>query len=237
MLRNVLTSPLLDVLGQEEREAVEAKLRRREFLRGQVVFNDGDRGDCLHLVQSGRLDVQLATPSGHTITVRVVQPGEFFGELALVSESRVRTGRVVALEAAHTLTLLQADFDALRQQYPAVDRLLVTALAARVVRMTELTVELMLPPEDRVWRRLAVLADAYGNEPIRMSQDDLARAAGTVRQTVNRVLQRAARLGAVAVERGAIRVLDRSALDALISAEQRGERAGSVAGGATQLAK
>jgi CRP-like cAMP-binding protein len=86
-------------------------------------------------------------------------------------------------------------------------------LAERVVQMSALTVELLLPAEERVWRRLAVLAEAYGSDPIRMSQDELAHAAGTVRQTANRVLQSAARLGIVSVERGIIRVLDRTALD------------------------
>ena len=177
-----------------------------------MVFNDGDRGDCLHLVQSGRLEVQLSAPSGNTITVRVVQPGEFVGELSLVHDTNRRTGRVLALEPAETLTLYRSDFDELRRTQPGVDRLLVTALAERVVQMSALTVELMLPPDQRIWRRLAVLAEAYGNEPIRMSQDDLAHAAGTVRQTANRVLKHAAHLGIVSVERGVIRVLDRTAL-------------------------
>ena len=74
---------------------------------------------------------------------------------------------------------------------------------------------LLMPPEARLWRRLAVLADAYGTDPIDMSQDDLARAAGTVRQTVNRALRRAAQNGVIDVTRGAVRVLDRDALDRL----------------------
>jgi CRP/FNR family transcriptional regulator, cyclic AMP receptor protein len=209
----VAISSLLDALGPAERQAVTSRLRPREFRRGHVVFNDGDRGDCLHLLQRGRLEVQLTAPSGNTITVRVVQPGEFVGELALVHDANRRTGRVVALESAETLTLNRFDFDELRRTQPGVDRLLVVALAERVVQMSALTVELLLPPEERIWRRLAVLAEAYGTEPIRMSQDDLAHAAGTVRQTANRVLQRAARLGIVSVERGVIRVIDRHALD------------------------
>jgi CRP/FNR family transcriptional regulator, cyclic AMP receptor protein len=204
---------LLDTLGAVERDAVTAKLRRREFRRGQTVFNDGDRGDSLYLVAHGRLEVQLTTPSAHAITVRVVHPGEFFGELALVHESGVRTGRVVALEDVHARTLSRADFEDLRLDHPAVDRMLVAALAERIVRMSEQTVELLMPPEDRVWRRLAVLSEAYGTEPIRMSQDDLARAAGTVRQTANRVIQQGVKMGIFAAERGKIHVLDREALN------------------------
>jgi CRP-like cAMP-binding protein len=208
-------SVLLDALGPTERAELVAHLRTRQYKRGQVVFNDGDAGDCLHLVRSGRLDVQLTTMAGQAITLRVVHPGEFFGELALVHPGNRRTGRVCALEPTETLALYRHDFEDLRHRHAGVDRLLVIALAERVVRTSELVVESLLPPEARLWRRLAVLADAYRGEPIRMSQDDLAHAAGTVRQTANRVLQHGVRLGVLKVERGVIHVLDRAALDRL----------------------
>lgn len=210
-----MTISLLDALDPADRAALEPRLRPRHYKPGQVVFNDGDHGDCLHVVKSGRLDVQLSTPQGQAITVRVVHPGEFFGELALVHPGHRRTGRVSALEPTETLALYTQDFEDLRRRHPGVDRLLVSALADRLVRMSEQAVEMLLPPEQRVYRRLAVFADAYGTDPIRISQDVLARAAGTVRQTANRALQNGVRLGLLAAERGVIRVLDRDALDRL----------------------
>ena len=208
----VVRSSLLDSLAGPERDAVIARLRPRHYKRGQAVFNEGDRGDCLHLVQSGRLGVEVTTGAGQTITVRVVQPGEFFGELALVHPDRVRTGRVCALEPAFTLALYRHDFDEVRTRHPGVDRFLVTALAERVIQTRKLVVDLLLPPEVRVWRRIEVLAAAYGEEPIKMSQDDLAHAAGTVRQTVNRVLRRGKRDHVLSLQRGAIQVIDHDAV-------------------------
>jgi CRP-like cAMP-binding protein len=71
---------------------------------------------------------------------------------------------------------------------------------------------MLLPPEARVWRRLAVLAEAYGDEPLVMTQDALAEAAGTVRQTANRVVNAGARLGVLEAGRGVIRISDRDAV-------------------------
>jgi CRP/FNR family transcriptional regulator, cyclic AMP receptor protein len=207
---------LLDALSPTERELVSGRLVRRSFKRGQVVFNDGDAGDCLHLVAVGRFAVVMSTPDGIEITLRVVHPNEFFGELALVHPDNHRTGRVVAIEPAETSVLYRRDLDDLRAHHPGVDRLLVVALADRIKRMSEQSVEAMLPAEQRVWRRLAVLADAYSREPIRMSQEDLARIAGTVRQTVNRALTIAESAGAVGRRRGTITVVDRAALQRLI---------------------
>jgi len=207
---------LLDALAQPERDLVARRLVARSFRRGQVVFNDADSGDCMYLVTSGRFAVAMSTTDGVEIILRVVHPGEFFGELALVHPDSHRTGRVVALEAAETSILYRHDLDDLRAHHPGVDRLLVTALAERIKQMSEQSVEAMLSPERRVWRRLAVLADAYGDQPIRMSQDDLARVAGTVRQTVNRALGNAETVGAISRQRGTITIVDRDALRALI---------------------
>jgi CRP/FNR family cyclic AMP-dependent transcriptional regulator len=182
------------------------------FRRGQAVFNDGDTADHLYLVRSGRFDVQLTTPSGTVVVVRVIQPGEFFGELALVHHGVRRTARVTALEDSEVVSLRRTDLDELRLHHPGIDRVLVAALAERLRQTSAFAVELMMPPEQRICRRLVVLADAYGDTPIRLSQDDLARMAGTVRQTVNRVLKAAERAGVLEVRRGELRVLDRDGL-------------------------
>jgi CRP/FNR family transcriptional regulator, cyclic AMP receptor protein len=145
--------------------------------------------------------------------LQVVHPGEVVGELAFLHPGLRRTERVVALELAETLVMLRYDFEELRRRHPDVDRFMMAALSERVVRTSEMVVEMLLPPEIRVWRLLAKLAAAYDTAPIRMSQDDLARAAGTVRQTVNRVLRAGASEGIVVVGRGAVRVVDRVGLE------------------------
>lgn len=210
---------VLDQLGEPERGAVVARLRPRHYRRSQVVFNEGDAADRLYLLQSGRMQVSATTLQGSTIILRVVQPGEMFGALALVQPDHRRTARVCALEDCAALTLERRDFDELRLLHPGVDRLLVSVLTEQLVRSNALAAELLLPPEIRVWRRLHVLAQAYGDDPIRMSQDDLAHAAGTVRQTANRVLQIGVRERSLAVERGVVRILDSVAIEAHSSAD------------------
>ena len=210
---------VLRSLGADERAAFEARLHRRTYAVGQVVFNDGDRGDSLYLVESGRLEVQSTTSSGHSITLRVIHPDEVFGELALVLASNHRLGRVRALETAVVHAMSRRDFDAIRAEYPGIDRFLIEILAAGVVRTSNLVREMLLPPETRVWRRLVVLADAYGDEPIRMTQEALAAAAGTVRQTANRVVNAGVKMGALATGRGSIRVIDRQLAQQMAAAD------------------
>jgi CRP/FNR family transcriptional regulator, cyclic AMP receptor protein len=205
--------PLLDGLSQQDRERVLGSTRRRRFGRREVVFHQGDLGDEFHLVVRGRLAVQASTPLGDVVTLMVVGPGDFFGELALLEPASRRNATVLGLEAAETRVLTGERFSELRQAYPSVNQVLVEALAARLRHMTDVLVEaLYLPVEARLLRRLVEVAEEWGWEDehgrLQLTQEDLALMAGTTRPTVNRVLQRAAGQGVIALGRGHVDVLD-----------------------------
>ena len=181
--------------------------RRRTFARGEVVFHRGDPADTLHLVVRGRFAARVVTAVGDTATLSVMGPGEVFGELALLGGAP-RSATVAALEPSETRALHRVDFDALRARHPATTDVLVHALAARVVRLSELLTEaLYVAADTRVLRRVAELADDYG-VTVPLTQEDLAGLAGTSRATVNRVLRDAERRGEVELRRGRVTVAD-----------------------------
>jgi CRP/FNR family transcriptional regulator, cyclic AMP receptor protein len=213
--------PLLDGLSEHDRDVVVSSTRRRQFARREVVFHQGDLGDAFHLVARGRFAVQASTPLGDVVTLVVVGPGDFFGELALLDPASQRNATVIGLEPAETLALSGERFNELRRENPSVNRVLVEALAARLLRITDALVEaLYLPVETRLLHRLIEVAEEWnwGDEQgrLNLTQEDLALMAGTTRPTVNRVLQRAAREGAVALGRGYIDILDLGRLRELV---------------------
>lgn len=212
MAQGVLEFPLLQDLDDADRRSLLAACVPRRFDRREIVFHEGDPGDCLHLVVDGRFGVQVTTPAGDTATLRLVGPGEMFGELVLIHPGQPRSATVVALEPSRTLTLGIGPFAALRTRHPPIDRMLNGLLAANVRRMSELVAEaLYLPVDRRLARRLDQLAGLY-DDTIPLTQDDLARIAGTTRATANTVLRRLAGRGVLALARGRVTVIDRGAL-------------------------
>ena len=208
---------LLSPLSAEDRAEVLATARSRRFAKGEVVCHEGDPGESLHLVRSGRLAVRVSTTGGDTATLSVLSPGDAFGELALLRESHERTATVVALEPAETVSLRRADFEALRRRNPGVEQLLVQILAKRVDDLSQSLLEALYVGVDRrVVRRLVDLADIYGTDSssvtIPITQDDLAGMAGTTRPTVNQILQRLSASGALVLGRGRIELRDVAAL-------------------------
>lgn len=205
--------PLLESLTEEDRRRVLSAARLRRFARNEVVYHEGDPGDTLHLISKGRVAVRITTTLGSVVTLAVMGPGAYFGELALIGEQSQRTASVVSLEKTETFSLHRDQFSELESTHPSVNRFVVEILAAQVRRLSAQVLEaLYVPADDRVMRRLADLVGVYGGGSgacvIPLTQDDLATMAGTSRATVNRVLGEAQQKGLISVGRMKVEILD-----------------------------
>lgn len=182
------------------------------------MFHEGDPGDTLHFVASGRFAVRVETSLGDTAMLSLVGPGDYFGILALLGGNPPeRSAGIVALERAETLSVRKSDFDELRERYPAVNEVLLRALGLQVRRLSASLVEAMYTPvEARVLRRLLGAAELWdGIHPgsvVPLTQEDIAQLAGTTRPTTNKVLGQAEDRGWLKVSRGRVELVDPEAL-------------------------
>lgn len=206
----------------DQARLVLATARRRRFARREVVFHEGDPGDRLHLIESGHVAVRVTTPFGDTATLRVVGPGEHFGELSVVSPAP-RNATIVALEPTETLSLTRDEMSALRVTHPEIDRALLEAVVGAVRRMSEALLDAMyVPVGDRLAKQLLELAKTYpasatGEILIPLTQDDLAGLVGTTRPTVNQLLAKLVERDLVRLSRGSVTIIDLSGLQRRIS--------------------
>ena len=157
---------VLASLPEQDREEVLAAAARRTYNRGEILVHAGDRADSLHLIAEGRVAVEVSTSDGDRATLNILSPGDYFGELSLVgtAEAHRRTATVVALERTRTLCLDVDTFERLRARQPAFDRLLVTALAARVEQLSGRLLDVLYVGLDRrLYRCPLQLAAIYAD--------------------------------------------------------------------------
>jgi CRP-like cAMP-binding protein len=216
----VLEYDVLGSLSPKRQQEVLAATVRRRYARDEIVFHEGDPGDSLCLVSKGRAAVQVSTPFGDIATLRLLAPGDAFGEQALVGPTQHRTATVVALETLELRHLGRDAFDGLLAEHPRVGRLLVEALALQVRRLNGLLLEAYFVSADiRVLHRLVDLVAIYeeaGSEgpiEIPLRQDAIATMAGTTRPTVNRLLRSLQQDGIVELARNRIAIVDRAGLE------------------------
>jgi len=211
---------LLDGLSAEQKRGVLAGARRRKFARKEVIFHEGDPGDALHLIERGHVAVRVTSPLGDTATLRILGPGEYFGELAVISPAP-RNATIVAVDPVETVSLHRDQLTRLRREHPEVDAVLLEAVVREVRRLSAALLDAMyVPANTRLARQLVSLADRFatgtaGPVVIPLTQDDLAGLCGTARPTVNGLLGKLSDRGLVEVARGRVVVLDRVALSRL----------------------
>ena len=76
--------PLFEDLSRRELAAVERILHRRHYIRGEMIFRQGERGMGMYIVQQGRVAI-TSEPENHELFE--LKDGDFFGEVALLDES------------------------------------------------------------------------------------------------------------------------------------------------------
>lgn len=209
--------PALRALDESERSRLLGAGRLRRFARREVVFHEGDPGDCLHLILEGRVALRVSTPSGDEVALSLLCRGEIFGELAVVDDDACRAVTALALEPTRTLAVDGVVLRRLRRRNPGIEAMVTDALAAQVRRLSATVLELLRQPVDkRVARRLADLAPLYrcgaAEVEIPLTQDDLASFAGTTRATANRALRALASGEVISLARGRITVVDHDRL-------------------------
>lgn len=103
---------------------------RKTFQKGDVIFCEYEPGDNFYLIQSGR--VQIVKIFGEIEkTIAVLNPGEVFGEMAILEEAP-RSATAIALDNVAALEFNQENFDILMQGNPQVALTLLKLFAMRI---------------------------------------------------------------------------------------------------------
>src|SRR5688572_17075183 len=73
-------------LTPEEMGRVVGHARTLRKARGEFIYTPGDRSDCVYILRQGRVKLAVLSESGKEVAIDIIQPGEIFGEFALVDE-------------------------------------------------------------------------------------------------------------------------------------------------------
>lgn len=164
----------------------------RTFPQGAIVVNEGDDGHGLFVVQRGALKVFLMDDNGREITLSMLEPGDYFGELALL-DGAPRSASVMALERSELLQVSRPTFLALVDANPACMHTLLRNLVTRVRTLTENVRALALIDVfgriARLFESLAVPQEEQWVIERRLTQQEIANLVGSSREMVNRILR------------------------------------------------
>lgn len=204
--------------AQLEGRELDALLRisnTRELRSREVLFHKGAEGSQLFVIVRGRLKVTTAGEEGKELVLRIMDPGEVIGEIALL-DGNPRSATITALEPAELLGIHRRDLLPLLREHPAICIKLLEVVAGRLRTLSQLvedTTFLNLP--SRLARKLLALGHAYGRRgpaglhiELGLSQQDLGEMVGTSRESVNKQLRVWTEAGVLVMDRRRITIYE-----------------------------
>jgi len=215
--------PAFEALSGEDLRQVADLAVPRRFEAGQVVFREGDASDTCYVVRSGRARAIRAHQDGRTITLAHFGPGDIFGELAMFDDEP-RSATVEALEETEAIAVLGPDMRRLLARHGQIAIKLIIALGRRLRETNE---RLSRQSFQTVQSRVATVLDQLveqargegapdGEVLITATQSDVAKLAGSSRESASRFLAVLERAGVITQGRGRLIVHDARALQGYV---------------------
>lgn len=123
---------LLKTLSRRELNVIDGLLHERHYLKGEIIFDQGEDGQALHIVISGRVLIchQGEPTAGR---VRSIEPGDLFGEIALL-ENMPRALQARAEEDCLLASLSRGDLESLIDTHAVIASKLLLQLARHLAK-------------------------------------------------------------------------------------------------------
>jgi len=213
--------PLFARLTPAECRRLEARARARTFPRGAAVYVPDDPGETVLLLTEGRVKIRTLTADGRETILVFVEPGELFGELALV-DAAPRDEHAEAVQDSRLLAIPRDELLGLIARRPDVALSVTKLLGLRLRRVeNRLKNVLFRSTRERLVALLLELVGSHGKAVpggwevgVKLTHQDLANLIGSSRESVTLTLGRLQRDGLIAVVRRRIVVRDRARLAA-----------------------
>jgi len=211
-------------LGAEERNALFARVHIRGYCAGETIFHMGSAGDSMMAVLSGSVRISVPSRDGREIVLAILQPGEVFGEIALL-DGKERTADATAVARCHLAIVERRDMLAFLDRHPKIWPKVAEVLCGRLRSNDEHITELALHQlPTRLAKALLRFASMKQEATswrlqVQLSQRELGNICGARRESVNKCLSTWQRRGIVHIDGGVVEIANRAALDELAELE------------------
>jgi CRP/FNR family transcriptional regulator, cyclic AMP receptor protein len=129
--------PLFRALDDMAASELCALLTMREVARGTPLFERGEPGDSMFLIENGRVRISVKDADGHDTTLAEMGKGDFFGEMSLL-DGNARSADATASVDCRLAVLPRAEFRSFLRKNPDIALGILTALTHRLRRTDDL---------------------------------------------------------------------------------------------------
>jgi CRP/FNR family cyclic AMP-dependent transcriptional regulator len=181
----------------------------RNYPKNTIIINEGEVGDSLYIVLSGRTKVFASNAAGREVVIAFHGPGEYVGEMSL--DGSPRSASVMTVEPTTCAVVNRASFLEFLPAHPEFALHLIKKLIQRVRLTTENVKSLALSDVYgrlvKLLLTLAVERDGILMVPEKLTQQDIAERVGASRDMISRLLKDLVAGGYLTVQERTITIL------------------------------
>ncbi|MCF8112889.1 MAG: Crp/Fnr family transcriptional regulator [Desulfotignum sp.] len=210
--------PLFSGLSDEQLKTLHRIAVRLNFNRGEVIFQEGDKGNGIYIVETGKVKVFKLSLDGKEQILHIYGPGNTFGEVP-VFQGKSFPASAMTLESSGIIFLPRNRFVELITTTPALG---MNMLADLSTRLRAFTVQIEALSLKEVPARLAAyiltLSREQNNDTrisLPISKVQLSNLIGTTPETISRMFKKMGDAGLIQVQTRTIEILDTEGLNEL----------------------
>ena len=183
--------PIFNHLEEEQMQEIMKVMKSNSYKKGETVYHEGDTSKVLYVVSKGRIKIYRLSETGKEQLLRILNPGDFTGELALFRES-IHEAYAQAMSDTEVCMISKDDLGEFLIKYPTISLKILAEFSNRLeTSEKQITRVVTEKVEARLALFLAELLDE-GEGPLEvelpMSRKDLASYLGTTPETISRKL-------------------------------------------------
>jgi uncharacterized membrane protein len=126
--QELATVKLFELLDEDELNELAASIDTEILKAGETLFNAGDYGESLYIVNSGDIELFIKDTAGQKIVLKVAQEDDIFGEISML-DNRPRSATATALSDTELFVLDRDDLLLLFQKKPDAGLNMLAALS------------------------------------------------------------------------------------------------------------
>lgn len=183
--------PIFNHLEDDQMKRILKSVKKITLQKGDSLFRAGEKDDTLYLIHTGKVRIFRLSESGKEQLVRILNPGDFTGELAIFRPGEVHENFAEAMAPSSICLIHQDDLLKYLVEFPQISLKIISEITARLKDSEKQTAQVSIESVDA--RIISFLTDCLdensGNSPtiqLPISKKDLASYLGTTPETISR---------------------------------------------------
>ena len=187
-VRNV---PIFNHLTEGEMNEVFSKVTSTGYGKNEHLYMAGDPEQSLYVLHRGKIRIYRLTDDGKEQLIRVLQPGEFTGELSLFGTDRPHESYAEIMEKSQICEITKDDIYGLMKEYPDIGIKIIEKFSERLEAAEQQTTNIsLLSSEERLLEYIRGHVDTDDYVKLEMTKRDLSSYLSMQPETLTRLFKK-----------------------------------------------